>query len=521
MKLIIKYTVKFCLLLLFLPACKNKSAGEIISVQRDTTITPEQAFTRLTLDSLKVDAFIKNEVIQDSNDFRIRNFYNLRNYQYAWFNEEGLTEHAGVFWQLHQHQMHTGVDSFHSKLLHEQMEAILNDDTTYSAETIADIELRVTQHFFKYIHSTFDGKVEPEEMQWHIPRRKVTPLVMLDSFLADKEWKPLNQSFYRLHSKLDELRNQNWSTIAYKKKLRKGMTDTAVVELKKRLMATGEFVSADSGKLFTDELEEAVKKSQQAFGFTQDGIADQELVKALNVSVEARIQQVLVNLERMRWMPQENKNRIIANIPEYKLHVYEKDSAVLNIKIVVGKAANRTVIFSDELKYVVFSPHWNIPRSITRNEIVPAMKRSSSYLRRNNMEITGHSNGLPVVRQKPGRGNALGLVKFLFPNSYNIYFHDTPAKSLFEKEGRAFSHGCIRLQKPADLAKYLLRHDESWTDKEIKKAMNRSTEKWVTLPEPIPVFIVYFTSWVDKEGLLHFRDDIYGHDKKMKKHLFE
>jgi murein L,D-transpeptidase YcbB/YkuD len=211
----------------------------------------------------------------------------------------------------------------------------------------------------------------------------------------------------------------------------------------------------------------------------------------------------------------------MVNIPDYGLRVYENGKVSSAMDVVVGKAANRTVIFSDELKYIVFSPYWNVPRSIVRNEIYPAMQRSSSYLRRNNMEVTGYSNGLPVVRQKPGPGNALGQVKFLFPNSYNIYFHDTPSKSLFSRNKRAFSHGCIRLHKPFELARYLLRNDSSWTDAAIRDAMNGSTEKWVTLKHSLPVFITYFTSWVDRDGIVQFRDDVYGHDKKLESHLFE
>ncbi len=137
------------------------------------------------------------------------------------------------------------------------------------------------------------------------------------------------------------------------------------------------------------------------------------------------------------------------------------------------------------------------------------------------MEQTGTSNGLPVIRQKPGGANALGRVKFIFPNNYNIYFHDTPAKSLFNESSRAFSHGCIRLGEPAKLAEYLLRDQPEWTPETIKEAMNASKEKWVTLKKPVPVFISYFTAWVDSEGLLNFRTDIYGHDKKMAAHLFE
>lgn len=149
------------------------------------------------------------------------------------------------------------------------------------------------------------------------------------------------------------------------------------------------------------------------------------------------------------------------------------------------------------------------------------MKRSRSYLQRNNMEVTGYSDGLPVVRQKPGNSNALGHIKFIFPNSYNIYFHDTPSRGLFNRQERAFSHGCIRLQQPFDLAVYLLRNQPEWTSKKIKAAMNSSKERWVTLDKTVGGFITYFTSWVDEDGLLHFADDVYGHDKKLAAHLFE
>jgi L,D-transpeptidase YcbB len=203
--------------------------------------------------------------------------------------------------------------------------------------------------------------------------------------------------------------------------------------------------------------------------------------------------------------------RIVANIPEYKLYVYEDNREVLSMDIVVGKASNPTVAFNDMMEEIVFSPYWNVPPNIIRNEILPAMKRNKRYLASQNMEITGNEDGLPVIRQRPGPGNALGKVKFLFPNKYNIYFHDTPAKTLFDREKRAFSHGCIRLSKPFELAKYLLK-DQGWTDDAIQKAMNARSEKWVKLEEKVPVFITYYTSWVDPYGDLQFRDDIYGHD---------
>lgn len=190
------------------------------------------------------------------------------------------------------------------------------------------------------------------------------------------------------------------------------------------------------------------------------------------------------------------------------------------MNIVVGTAATKTVIFSDELSNIVFSPYWNVPPSIVRNEILPAMRRNPNYLSRSGMEQTGTSKGLPVVRQLPGPMNALGKVKFLFPNEYNIYLHDTPAKSYFRETSRAFSHGCLRVEKPFELAKYLLRNDPSWDDKAITKAMNSQKERWVSLKQKVPFFITYFTTWVDANNRVHFRKDVYGHNQRMADHLF-
>ncbi|HEY0730828.1 MAG TPA: L,D-transpeptidase family protein, partial [Chitinophagaceae bacterium] len=247
---------------------------------------------------------------------------------------------------------------------------------------------------------------------------------------------------------------------------------------------------------------------------------DAQLIKELNVPVEKRIEQLLVNMERVKEMPVESGGtRLVANIPEFKLHVYEGDRHVFDMAIVVGTQGNKTVVFNDVMQHIVFSPYWNVPQSIVKNEILPAMRKNRGYLSRNGYEQTGTENGLPVIRQKPGAKNALGKVKFLFPNSHNIYFHDTPAKSLFEMRKRAFSHGCIRLSEPKKLAEYLLRNDPEWTSAKIDKAMNAGKESWVKLNEPVAVAITYFTAWVDKQGVLNFREDIYGHDKQLAKRV--
>jgi murein L,D-transpeptidase YcbB/YkuD len=295
----------------------------------------------------------------------------------------------------------------------------------------------------------------------------------------------------------------------------KGQTAPAIKQIKERLRVSGDFDSDDSSAVFTEELVKAVQRVQKRFGYTENGVVDALLVKALNVPVADRIEQLQVNMERLQNVPAVTTGtRLVANIPEYKLHVYENGEPVFDMDIVVGAENHQTVMFNDEMTHVVFSPYWNVPQSIVVNEILPAMKRNRSYLSSHGYEITGYENGLPVIRQKPGAHNSLGRVKFIFPNEHGIYFHDTPAKGLFQYPKRTFSHGCIRLAEPAKLAEYLLRNAPEWTPEKIKKAMLSGSEQWVKLSAPVAVSLTYITAWVDDEGLLQLRQDVYGLDKK-------
>ncbi len=502
--------------------------GKIITT-RDTTITNANAFSQLFFDSLNLEHFLEKEVSGDSMANYMRSFYNARNYSFAWFDEDGLTVQAQGFWTAHNMVVKEASDSsIYDGQLHQIIDTLLSDSSfIIDKKQLEETELRFTKHFFNYLQFAYNGKVAPQKVQWHIPRRKLKPVAILDSFLNNEkgDWKPLNKPYYLLQQQLfrykDIERSGGWGTITTTSTIKPGNKNNLIIAIKKRLQSTGLYTAADTTNFYNNELLIAVKKAEASFGLTANGIIDKALVIQLNISVGDRIKQMLINLERMKWMPEAPPNFLLANIPEYRLHVVESGKDVLAMNIVVGKAANRTVIFSDELKYVVFSPYWNVPRSIVRNEIYPAMQRSSSYLSRNKMEVTGYSGGLPNVRQKPGNSNALGHVKFIFPNSYNIYFHDTPSRSLFNRQQRAFSHGCIRLQQPFDLAVYLLRNQPKWTNEKIKAAMNSLKEKWVTLDKTVAVFITYFTSWVDEQGLLHFTDDIYGHDEKLAAHLLE
>jgi murein L,D-transpeptidase YcbB/YkuD len=341
-----------------------------------------------------------------------------------------------------------------------------------------------------------------------------------DTLRKDPINHPVHTQYEKLQNALErlyEIQNQGgWPKIVSTQKFYlKGQNAAAIKQIKERLRISGDFKSKDTSSVFTEELVTSVQKVQKRYGYKQNGVVDALLIKQLNVPVEERIQQVLLNMQRFKNNSLVSTGTIlIVNIPEYKLHVYEGTKHVFDMDIVVGSEKNQTVTFNDEMTNIVFSPYWNVPPSIVANEILPAMKRNKNYLRNNGYEITRYENGLPVIRQKPGPGNSLGQVKFVFPNEHGIYLHDTPAKGLFEYPKRTFSHGCIRLAEPAKLAEYLLRNVPGWTTEKIKKAMGSGKEQWVKLPVPVSVSLSYYTAWVDDEGMLQLRQDIYGLDKK-------
>lgn len=524
----------FIILILF-NSCRGQQP-QLKKIERDTTITAATSFSKLFLDSTKLEKFIKGQKKEGSAATQLRNFYIRRNYQFAWFTEDGMAEHTSSFWNLHNNYINNfGDTALKYKAVHQHIDDLMNEDTSIiiSPERRLQTELELTMHFFEYSSNAYSGKVDPNELQWYIPRKKLNAVELLDSFIANdgknlQDWEPVNIFYKRLKNELIHYnaieKSGGWKVIVSDKFKSYKPDDSALVIklVKQRLKIVSDDNIADTSAYYTPSFKAVIKKAQKSFGIKEDGLITAALIKELNISIGDRIKQLLINLERMRWVPAiPEENFIIVNIPEFRLHVFGGARKLFTINVVVGKAAHNTVIFTGELKNIVFSPYWNVPPSIVRNEIIPAIRRNSNYLSKMSMEQTGYSNGLPIIRQKPGGANALGNVKFIFPNSYNIYFHDTPSKSLFNEDSRAFSHGCIRLAEPAKLATYLLRNQPEWTVEKINFAMNTSIEKWVTLKKSLPVFITYFTAWVDSEGLLNFRDDVYGHDKNLAKHLFK
>ncbi|MEO6704491.1 MAG: L,D-transpeptidase family protein [Ginsengibacter sp.] len=534
--LFIKNILPIVLAIVAITGCNNSSsAKKNLHVIRDTTITKTNAYSSLELDSIMLENYISTNDVESSMAEKMRNFYKSRNYHFAWFSTDGLTEQARAFYNLHNAYINSNIDTtLSAKKLHATMDELLNDDSRIlSPPDATQTELHLTQHFFKFTKEEYEGTIDPSQLQWHIPKRKIDAVSLLDSLIAKngtklEDWEPVNRLYPLLKNKLIVYyaidKKGGWDSIhLYNKAYRAGDSSEVVLALKKRLTITGDYAGEVTSFTFTDHLKQGLQHVQERLGLHADGVLGNETEKELNVSVKDRIEQMLINMERLKWMPNESSGtRLVANIPEFRLHVFNGGQQEFSMRIVVGKAGHNTVIFTDSLEYIVFNPYWNIPRSIVRNEIVPAMRRNRNYLSRNNMERTGFSNGLPVIRQRPGPENSLGMVKFIFPNNYNIYFHDTPAKTLFDLQDRAFSHGCIRLSQPEKLASYLLGNNPEWPDSKINDMMvNGGKNTWVKLMNKIPVYLVYFTAWVTKDGILNFRDDIYGHDAKMKEMMFE
>ena len=292
--------------------------------------------------------------------------------------------------------------------------------------------------------------------------------------------------------------------------------------------------------IYEGALVDAVKNFQRRCGRDPNGRIDAQTLADLNVPLSHRVRQMQLTLERWRWLPALFQTApVVANIPEFRLRAYDKDfNIAVTMNVVVGKAyGHQTPVFTDTMKYVVFRPYWEVPPSIIRAELIPHIASDPSYLARKGFEVVDSQQrvvsdgtissavlgqlraGKLFIRQKPGQKNALGLVKFVFPNSYNVYMHDTPATEVFAKSRRDFSHGCIRLEKPAELAAWVLRDNPGWNADRIRAAMNGEVTQQVNLTHPIPVLIVYGTVVVLEDGVVHFYDDIYGHDDALEKVL--
>ncbi|MDR2861631.1 MAG: L,D-transpeptidase family protein [Syntrophobacterales bacterium] len=353
---------------------------------------------------------------------------------------------------------------------------------------------------------------------------------------------PVNHEYTRLRQVLIRYRQieteGGWPVIQGKA-LSKGNKDLRVASLKKRLHLTGELeeIIPEHEDLFDTELEAAVRLFQKTQKLKETGIADTATLKLLNVSVTERIHQISMDLERWRWMPRNLDRYILVDIPDFSMRVIEDGKEVLRMKTIVGKVKNPTPIFSGRMTIIELNPTWNVPVSIIRKEIVPLTKKDPSYISRQRIKIyqDWRSNAKEIspdsidwenvnpekfsyrLVQDPGGHNSLGRVKFLFPNVHDIYMHDTPTRSLFKRTERAFSHGCVRLEHPVDLAEHLLKGNNNWDRQQIQKRIRSGQRTTIILRDPIPVYMTYFLVEIDDSGHPYFRKDLYGYNRPLEK----
>lgn len=281
-----------------------------------------------------------------------------------------------------------------------------------------------------------------------------------------------------------------------------------------------------------------VKRFQARHGLPADGVIGKGTVAAMNVPVTQRLRQLRANMERWRWLPQRTGRRyLLVNIADYRLHLVEDGTEQLTMRVIVGQRQKATPLFADRVDFVVLAPYWNVPASIVVEEIRPALKRNPKYLERENMEVVNRRDqvvdptkiewdsvnwspgGRYRVRQRPGGENPLGPIKFLLPNDEDVYLHGTPNQGLFDQKKRQFSHGCVRVEDPWALAEALLKTQSEWTPERLREVVDAGEQTWIVLKRPIPVFLLYLTAWIEPDGTVCFRDDVYGHDWRLTRAL--
>ena len=371
------------------------------------------------------------------------------------------------------------------------------------------------------------GRVDPQFARppWCAPPPRLDLPAVLQAALDDGTIEetlaglaPRHEEYGRLREAMrvyrSIVRSGGWSALPSGPALRPGMKDPRVAALRHRLagepftLAVQPVVTTVESALFDPELEGRVRHFQAHHGITVDGVVGRETLHELNVPAADRARQIAVNLERWRWMPEDpGAVYAIVNIAAFRLDVFERGRSALSMKTVVGKEYTRTPFFAARIGEVLLNPWWNVPDSIAAKELWPKQRRDRSYFARNHMIV---SQGR--IRQRPGPWNSLGRIKFNMPNRYNVYLHDTPARELFEQPFRAFSHGCIRLERPLDLALYLLRDQPQWDAPAIQSTIDAGTERTIPLKTPLPVYVLYWTAWVGDDGHMEFHRDHYERD---------
>ncbi|UYZ59936.1 L,D-transpeptidase family protein [Hymenobacter latericus] len=581
----LRLMLAFCLLLVT-ASCSQEQKEKVQDAAADLLpgTAAKKAGPQPRIDTVYVEKYMAAKPAFKGEIEWGKKFYKEREGRLGWFREHEVVPHAERMLSVLKKAGEEGLDPKDYKVVDfDKLFAQLKEapDTTARNALEKEIDVALSATYFNWADDFYRGLVNPREVKnidWKIKRNKIKLHKALMTILQEREstypyyeFEPLHPEYDRLREALARFRtmqrNGGWATVPAVKRLRPNDTSAVVPALRRRLFgfrpdgtpnpelaaqpqavpvsnkagqagATG----VQESRTYDAELVAAVKAFQQQNGLNPDGNLGPETIKLLNIPLQQRIDQIILNMERWRWIPKRfEPNYLLVNIPDYHMWVYENGKPAIDMRVIVGKQLNATPVFSDKMEYVVLAPYWNVPFSIIDKELRPGLERDAAgYLERLDMEVVKGSGAkaTPVdpssidwanltegkwkytLRKRPGPRNDLGDVKFLFPNSEDIYLHDTPNDELFSQAKRGFSHGCVRVERPLELAEYLLRNKPGWDMTKIQETVAAGKEQYVTLPEKLPVYLVYFTTWVDDAGNVHFRDDIYGHDKSLAREYF-
>ena len=496
----------------------------------------------------KEPVFAKNIVLL--SQVEISKFYSNRNFHLAWDDKNNREDLISSLEASYEEGLLPG--DYHL----DKINSLINKSgyKKLSDLDLAELDLLMTDAMILYASHLISGKVEQSKLrtEWDLSINDgpKNPDSLLTVTLAQHQIKQLLESFKPKSAFYDELKlklreyrelakNGGWNKIPEGEALKKEMTDERIVDVRKYLNTTKDLpANADlDNPLFDEELELAVKKFQYRHNLTEDGVIGKGTLAQMNRSVEDRIGMMRLNLERTRWvLHHPEADFLIVNIAGFNIKRIQKGKIVYESRVIVGKNHKESPIFKDAVEYIVFNPTWTLPYSIATHETLPRLKKDPGYLAAKHMEImdrngkilnpdnidfSKYSTGnFPfIIRQKAGPHNALGQVKFIFPNKYAVYLHDTPAKSLFNREDRAFSHGCIRLEDKWDLAMSLLDEPAVWNMDKINQILDSGKTTQVNLKTPVDIYILYWTAGVDRDNNLYFERDVYQRDAAVLKAL--
>jgi murein L,D-transpeptidase YcbB/YkuD len=483
----------------------------------------------------------------------LQQFYARRRYEPAWSDDMGPTALTEVLQKSLAEAWQDGLkpEDYHQSLiatLLKENRQVQGTFESFNPARLADLDLFLTDAFLIYGSHLLSGRVNPETIhaQWYTERRQGNLAQALQQALESKQidqvlqtFRPPQPEYYRLKWALGRYRaiaaQGGWPKISAGGLLQLGERDRRVVILRKRLHLGGDLgaTAQRDADVFDASVERAVRRFQSRHGLTVDGIVGPLTLEALNIPVQQRLQQLRANLERWRWLPHDlGRQRIVVNIARFTLDVMEDEQAVMSMRIIVGKPYRDTPVFSSNITYLVLNPSWNVPSRIAVEDKLPIIRQDPGYLARHHMKLfrgwgteareidPGTVNWSKVsaekfpyrLRQTPGPLNALGHVKFVIPNRFDVYLHDTPSRELFNHSIRTFSSGCIRIEKPVALAEYVLRGNPKWNHQTLLASIHSGREQAIRVPTPIPVHLLYMTAWVESDGTVHFREDIYQRD---------